>query len=197
MQWVHKKQNNGFALLLAMIVSSVVLAIGLSILNVSVNQINLSATARESEFAFQAAHAGVDCMWYWRNTDESTFISKGASAPSLNCFNGKEASKSVALVTPSNGVGNTSGHFINAYNYTFSWGTPIRCTEAAMYVMNAGDADLQYDFSSINQGVGTDGLKTCTQGYICTVLISDGYNRSCTDKNSSIYSVQRELTFEF
>lgn len=197
MQLLHKKQNSGFALLLAMIVSSVVLSIGLSILSISVNQINLSATARESEFAFQASHAGIDCVWYWRNTDESTFIAKGSAAPSINCFGITQTSKSVTGRTPSNGVGTTNGHFINSYNYSFSWGTPLRCTETTMYIMNAGDAELQYNFSNINPGVGTDGLKTCSQGDICTVLISDGYNRSCDDKNSSIYSVQRELTVEF
>lgn len=58
MKQVLKNREGGFALLLALIVSSVVLAIGISILNISVNQINLSATARESEFSFQAAHIG-------------------------------------------------------------------------------------------------------------------------------------------
>ena len=186
--YLQKKQE-GFALLLAIIISSVVLAIGLSILNISVNQINLSATARESEFAFQTAHAGMDCIWYWRLENADDYSELDPTLPPIDCFG----------VVPIDSEETTlrsvpEGH-INSYEYTFEWGSPARCTDVEMVVFNASAGDLSWTFS--NTGVGTDGHKECQQGNVCTVLFSQGYNRSCEELATSIFSVQRELVVEF
>ncbi len=192
MKQPYTKQENGFALLLALIISSVVLAIGVSILHISISQINLSATARESEFAFQASHAGIDCMWYWRNEKSSEYTSTAATLaiPQVTCFGDSPTNaSSTRLSSGSSGVVN---HFYNK----FQWGEPLRCTEVSMYVMNAnGTTDLTLDFE--NRGIGDGGTKTCESGTTCTVLISDGFNRACNELDTSIFSVQRELTVEF
>ena len=184
-----KQKQEGFALLLAIIISSVVLAIGLSILNISINQINLSATARESELAFQTAHAGMDCIWYWRNENASFYTQLNATIPPIDCFrnNPITVGKTTLSSTP-------SGH-INSYQYTFEWGSPARCTSVEMVVFNANAGDLSRTFN--NTGVGNNGVKTCNRGNICTVLFSQGYNRSCAELSTSIFSVQRELVVEF
>lgn len=185
------QRENGFALLLALIISSVVLAIGVSILNISINQINLSATARESEFAFQAAHAGVDCMWYWRNEDSAAYTSLDANTanPSINCFNTTPTETSKVR-----SVESVAGN-VDRYINEFEWGSPARCTKIYMFVMNAYGGDVTQNFGL--KAIGTNGSKTCLSGNVCTVLVSDGYNRSCADIDSSIFSVQRELTVEF
>ncbi len=188
-----KQQKKGFALLLALIVSSVVLAIGVSILQISVNQINLSATARESEIAFQAAHAGVDCQWYWKNEKSTDYLSgdNPPRNPAITCFGGAPLDSSSARLSTGRGDGT-----VERFNATFSWGTPARCTKTSMYILNAtGPGDFEVDFQ--NEGVGDDGTKTCKAGNVCTVLISDGYNRACSEVDSSIFSVQREITVEF
>jgi len=190
MKLIAYQKNKGFALLLALIVSSVVLAIGISILNISVKQINLSSTARESELAFQAAHAGVDCIWYWRNTNGVAYSAVGGAAPAVNCFEVDATAE-----TPNNLVSDTTDSHARSFSYLLEWGTPTRCTDIEMVVMNAHDEELELTFQ--NQAVGNDGEKTCLEGNVCTVIFSRGYNRACDELDSNVFTVQRELTVEF
>src|SRR6185369_14936182 len=57
--------QKGFALLFAVLVSSVLLAIGVSIFNLTVKELALSASGRESQFSFYAADTGAECALYW------------------------------------------------------------------------------------------------------------------------------------
>lgn len=59
------KDARGFTLFFAVLVSSVALSIGIAILNVAVKEIILSSSIRDSQFAFYAADAGVECAIYW------------------------------------------------------------------------------------------------------------------------------------
>jgi hypothetical protein len=184
--------HSGFALLLALIISSVVLAIGASILSISINQVNLSATARESEFAFQAAHAGIDCQWYWRYEDADGYTAADANEPNptITCFGESPRVTSKYRILEQSGIG-----YVDSFYNVFDWGDPKRCSSVRMYVMTATGGDLTVPFTNV--GIGDDGVKTCLQGNTCTVLISSGYNRSCYDIYDSIFSVQREITLEF
>ncbi len=187
-----QQRQHGFALLLALIISSVVLAIGLSILEISINEINLSSTARDSEFAFQSSHAGVDCMWYWRQAQAVAYTSPTFSTPlpSINCFG------SGPYLTPTKvRVQTTAAGYADLFTHVFQWGIPVRCTEVGMYVINAVNGDMTLIYS--NEAVGDDGTKTCLEGNTCTVLVSRGYNRACSQVNSSSFTVQREITVEF
>ena len=61
----NKKQNNkGFALLFSVLVSSLLLTIGLSILNVSLKELAISTASRQSVFAFYAADSGLEYALY-------------------------------------------------------------------------------------------------------------------------------------
>ncbi|MFA6095589.1 MAG: hypothetical protein WC767_01990 [Candidatus Paceibacterota bacterium] len=57
--------KRGFAMLFAVLVSSVLLSIGLSIFNLTVKELTLSSSGRESQFAFYAADSGAECALYW------------------------------------------------------------------------------------------------------------------------------------
>jgi hypothetical protein len=184
----HHTHMQGFALLLALIVSSVVLAIGISILQVSVNQINLSATARESEIAFQAAHAGLDCQWYWRLEKKDDYAN--GINPIINCFGIEPAGSGVRVPR------GTGGGDYYRYVNEFDWGDPGRCTETTLHILKANDRD-EFVVNGLGDGIGINGNKTCPAGNICTVVVSTGYNRACDEIDASIYSVQRELTLEF
>lgn len=196
----NKNNQSGFALLLSIIISSVVLAIGVSLLHVSVSQINLASTARESEIAFQAAHAGVDCLWYWRyeNSAEPDFVTNRTD-PTISCFGGSQDSKTYAQRTP------VVGGFIDVFTYRFTWGATSvnpaddRCSEVDMYIMQPTTAAgiVAHDFTDINKGIGNGGGKTCEAGNLCTIIVSRGYNRVCADIGNSIFTIQRELTVEF
>jgi hypothetical protein len=59
------KKNAGYTMLFAVLVSTVLLSIGIFILNVSKKEVLLSAIGRESAIAFYAADGGVECAHYW------------------------------------------------------------------------------------------------------------------------------------
>lgn len=61
---IHNTQN-GFTLLFAMLVATIVVAIGTSIISISVRQTILSSTSRESQYAYYAASTGLNCAFYW------------------------------------------------------------------------------------------------------------------------------------
>jgi hypothetical protein len=62
-----KKNNkqNGYTLLFAVLVSSLVLSVGISILTIGKKEFLLSTAARESVHAFYAADTGLSCAVYW------------------------------------------------------------------------------------------------------------------------------------
>jgi len=59
------KEKKGFTLLFAVIVSTLVLAVGGSIINIALKQVILSGVGRESQYAFYAANTGIECALYW------------------------------------------------------------------------------------------------------------------------------------
>ncbi len=62
---VPVRAPRGFALLIAVIISSVALAIGAALAAIAYKQILLSSTATDSEYAFYAADSGIECALYW------------------------------------------------------------------------------------------------------------------------------------
>ena len=60
--------DSGYTLLFAMIVASIVLALGVSILTISRKEFILSSSATQSTNAFYAADSGLGCAEYWANT---------------------------------------------------------------------------------------------------------------------------------
>ncbi|MFA6408060.1 MAG: hypothetical protein WCW36_01110 [Candidatus Paceibacterota bacterium] len=84
-----KNTQKGFALLIAVIFMSVMLALGLALGSLAYKQTVLSSNAVESQYAFYAADAGLECALYADRHDAS-FIpypanSQSAVAPPINC----------------------------------------------------------------------------------------------------------------
>ncbi len=61
----RKQAQRGFTLLLAVLISSILLALGSAIFNIVSKEIILSSSGRESQFAFYAADTGIECALYW------------------------------------------------------------------------------------------------------------------------------------
>jgi hypothetical protein len=59
-----KKFERGFTLLLAVLVSSVLIALGSAIYDIVSKEIVLSSAGRESQFSFYAADTGIECALY-------------------------------------------------------------------------------------------------------------------------------------
>lgn len=76
---IHNSENKGFALLFAVLISSVLLSIGLSIFNLTLKELILSSSGRESQFAFYAADTGAECALYWDAKGSSIFATSSNS----------------------------------------------------------------------------------------------------------------------
>ena len=186
------KTEQGFALLITLVVVSVVLAIGLSLLFVTTKQYLLAVTAIESEKSFQSAQIGLECMRFHRAqpTTKSAFLKEnGASPPSLAC----------AGVTPNNPPGiqsttlfNNSGRLLYNYRYQYTI-NGAQCAEPSLYIADLREATEDLTYNLTNEGLGT---VECTAGTICTVVFARGYNRPC-DQLDSIFTIQREITIEY
>lgn len=185
--------NSGFALLLSIIIASVLLALGLTMLTITTKQLALSSVARESEIAFHAAAAGMECLRFHRRDQAAAFeapLGSTPTAPVLECFgNGGGFNGNP---DPYDTAGND---YINLFEYDMSWGSSPteRCSKVDIYVMVPVDGDYPYDFSAVSKTVGN---KTCPLGSKCSVIISEGYNKSCGDVDNGLATVQRELTAE-
>lgn len=58
-------RKRGFTLVFAVLVSALILAVGISIVNIALKQVLFSGIGRESQFAYYAADAGVECALFW------------------------------------------------------------------------------------------------------------------------------------
>ncbi len=77
------RTEKGFTLLIAVLISGVLLAIGLAIFNITIKEILLSSSGRDSQFAFYAADSGIECALYW-DQKEVGFATSTTSTISCN-----------------------------------------------------------------------------------------------------------------
>ena len=184
--------QNGFVLLLTLVVVSIILAIGLSMLNITMKQLTLSNLARESEIALHAASSGIECMQFHRVDPRTRQIllnedsDPDTTEPLLSC----------AGTTP---INSSTNHDLNLttngllYNYLYDYDVDgDKCVETSMYLI-----DLRNETSDVTRTVneGLDEI-SCDGGSVCTTIFSRGFNRACADIDGP-FTVQRELTIEF
>lgn len=55
----------GFTIFFAMLVGSLSLAIGITVFDLTMRELDLSSTATQSQYAIYAADAGAECVLYW------------------------------------------------------------------------------------------------------------------------------------
>lgn len=69
-------------MLFAVLVSSVLLSVGISIFNLTIKELVLSSSGRESQFAFYAADTGIECALYWdfKSTVPSTMYATSSAS---------------------------------------------------------------------------------------------------------------------
>lgn len=181
---------------------SVVLAITLATISLTIKQTQLATDSRDSEVAFHAASAGLECVRHWRRFSAEEY-EDGQSVP-INCFR-------VNSVSPDN-AGN---HQITSdvegdgevYNYTYriSWGVgqAERCSEMK-FILLVTDFDgsgltLENVSEYITGYPRADDTKECESGGLCTIFSSRGYSTSCpaAGENFPIGTVQRDIYIEF
>src|SRR3972149_3115950 len=82
--------KRGSTLFIAVLLSSLLLAIGFSLANFAVKQLVIATAGRESQFAFYAADTGIECALYWdfKAPQGSVFATSSSSRPpssGINC----------------------------------------------------------------------------------------------------------------
>lgn len=185
----QSKPDSGFALILALIIASVALSIGLSLLNITVKQLTLSSTALQSEVAFRVADAAMECLSLARynlvvdGVDPIEIIDyNNAVVEDVSCLG-----ETLSFSLPDAGVGTNSDAKV-FHNGPFNWSDAggSYCFDTSLYVYEDGD---EIDIRSVN--------KQCT-GAACYVGVARGYNRSCADvANGAVFAVEREITADF
>lgn len=65
MKQIFFKKARGFTIFFAVLVASLALAIGLSIYDLTVRELDLSGVANQSQYAIYAADTGAECALYW------------------------------------------------------------------------------------------------------------------------------------
>lgn len=77
------KNKNGYTLLFAVIVSSIVLSVGISILNISRKEFKLAVASRDSVSAFYAADTGFECAL----NQDNYFATSSTAGIAITCVN--------------------------------------------------------------------------------------------------------------
>lgn len=196
------RRTKGIALLMTMMVLSVVLAVTLAIVELSLKQLALSVDAKDSEIAFHAANAGLECVRYARRTASSSFENGANNAP-FNCF-GTTSPDAAKLATTSVGVRIQSGSgALHRYQKNITWNNN-RCSAIDVLVMVAATstaADLVIDgpggtsLGTVFAGYGLS-TKRCPSGGVCTLAKVSGYNSSCSSITTNGI-LKREVLLEF
>ena len=198
-------QNNqsGITLLITLLLMGVLLGIGATLLNITLKQLQLSSIALESEIAFQAANAGVECALYYDFVPiagapfdvPGDLSEQDPATPSITCM-GVVSS----MVDKSNGtlyvdpiLGNGKSMNGGEQRFQFEWSG--RCSEVSVYKFyRAENGDLNADDVEVKVNGEKMREAECPEGSECTVIQSRGYNVKCSDINTGGRVVEREYT---
>ena len=108
------KDKNGFTMLVAIIITSMLMMVSFVVVNIALKQLILTNAAKESQYSFYNADSGTECAVYWdihRDNENDAFESMFASSPESPTA--KEITCSNQKVIPS--VRIDSGNYINNF----------------------------------------------------------------------------------
>jgi len=189
--------SRGFALLMTLLVISVVITAVLSILDVTIKQVRLAASAKDSESAFHAANAGLECARFWRRVSATQMESPTTGSFNVRCFSNAARSTTRVAVPATGGAG-----FANIYEYELPWGTSpdLRCSRVSTVVIVSDPTNsttvTSADLKAEIPGYPGTANKVCPPSGICTVISVRGYNRTCTSVGSP-GTIEREVLLEY
>ena len=192
-----EKKQSGFALLMTIIVISVVISVTLTIVDLSLKQLQLASDNTDSETAFYAANAGLECARYTRNFNSDVF--EAGNDVIFNCFGKSPISKSTV---PAFKITKQPDSAVYQYKATFTWGdtNTQRCSEINIITIFA-TSTIDIGGSGANSltnyisGYENDS-KTCESGTQCTILSVVGYSSPC-NATTSPSTLRREILLEF
>ena len=175
-----QKNQEGITLLITLLLMGVLLGVSSSILNITLKQFQLSGIAYQSELAFQAANAGLECAQFhdWENNSFDVPSDGTRAAASVACM--EEVAVFDSLGTAGSG---------DEQKFQFSWGVPEVCSEFSVYKYynETGDEPMPAEIRP----------EPCTMGSECTVIKARGYNVACGQVGGGGRVVEREYTIVY
>ncbi|HEY4480234.1 MAG TPA: pilus assembly PilX N-terminal domain-containing protein [Candidatus Paceibacterota bacterium] len=86
------KNQRGVTLFIAVTIMAILLFISFVVINIAVKSTQFAGTARESQLAFSAADAGIECALYWDTQEPNPFVVKMSTFADyyINEFSGIE-----------------------------------------------------------------------------------------------------------
>ena len=81
---IKSTSQQGYTLLFAVIITSIILAVSISILSISQKEIILSSASRDSQASLYAADSAIECVLYWKDKGK---MSTTSGAQTINCNN--------------------------------------------------------------------------------------------------------------
>ena len=175
--WMDKAntQENGSVLILALIMASILLSVGMGISNIALKEIKLSSIGNESGAAFYMADTGAECALYWdlRSTTTVDAIDDGSVNDSAR-YVFSTSSQPGLYVTGLSDIKCFDGTRIT----TSSWGVPTGISpDRATTIFELKDADLTKPCALV-----TVEKRDTGGGVFATTIDSRG--RSSCDTNS-------------
>ncbi len=176
-------KQNGFVLLFAVILSSIILAVALGVSNITLKQLTFSTSAKSTNDAFYAADAGVECALYYGFTTASFIDSDG---------NGQQGQPIFGL--PSNYTSTDCAN--NLVNLGVDGeGVPTSNGPWVFYLLNLGGSNSGKACAQV----------TVTKDLYSTTIVSKGYNTADLDggdysdqcKSSNPNRVERVLEVRY
>lgn len=193
----HQKNNSqkGFVILFAVLISSLVLSVGISIISISLKQIVLSGSGRDSQFAFYMSNTGAECAQYW---DYAGYID--GSGNKLNVFATSSDSTlgfqiagvkclGMTLATSTGGLTINDTCAPQGINNYPGW-----CVEKTSISSAKTKFRVQYADKPYCADVIVTKTANGTTGSASTTITSRGYN-TCDPTNTR--RIQRALEFKY
>jgi hypothetical protein len=178
-------KQKGFAMLFAVLVSSVLLSIGLSIFNLTVKELVLSSSGRESQFAFYAADTGAECALYWDLKGDKIFATSTY-----------DATRSPANPDCVDVIG--IPQLVTVTNYVGARTSTYAQTQFELTIPNIdaqGNSAPYCAIVTVTKDNRDSGGNPDPHGIIGTTIDSRGYNTACD--STDLYRVERALQITY
>lgn len=147
---IYKRRNAGFTLLVAIMVTALILLVSFVVANVTLKQLLISQSAKESQYAFYNAESGMECAMFWDFFGGSSQFDPDF-AGGVTC-NGQLVSTGAPLHSPETGTSVVGGSTNSIFSFNLTRGCVIvRVTK------NLATGDTTID---------SRGYNTCTSGAI-------------------------------
>jgi len=204
-------QQDGITLLITLLLMGVLLGVSTALLGVTLKQYQLAGISYDSEVAFQAASAVIECALHhdYELFPNSPFnvpsdplgpnvFAKQSVRPSMTCM-GITVQSTVRPNDPWYSWDlDTVNHLAmigNEQYFQFDWGNT--CSEVSIYKFLepvALDPDTNANWAVMVGNTDFRPGSPCPEGSTCTVVQARGYNVSCANINTAPRVVEREYT---